>query len=161
MSHGGRPPGKVRVALRLLTDHPEACVPCDECRRYLFVNGVRSDDWPQRGPDGKVLLDAAGEPVLGPQPRPAQCPPPCHVCPKLEGVADKRPLADADDPFGGGGWVWQVADHARGLMAWGERPADPLARAVGRIVAEADRRRERADLAAAVERAVRRALSKR
>lgn len=158
----GRVGGKVRSALRLVADHPAWNRSCADCQRYIFgENGIRSDV-PTPGPDGHPLRDAAGRAVMVPQVRPKGVSPPCGVCPKLDGVEAKAPLADADDPCGeSAGWVWGVVRGVRGLLAWGQPPPDPTTELIGVVVAEHDCRGRRRELADAVEGGIRRALSKR
>lgn len=103
-------------------DHPAWVRACGDCERLIFDGDGRPTDTP----------------------RPPGCPPPCAVCPKLDGLADRRPLAAADD-FDGllaevRGWV------AEGRAAGFPPAADPFLRAAAAVVDTADeaarRRRE-------------------
>lgn len=76
------------------------------------------------------------------------------MCPKHAGterLADRVPLAEADDPAAGG-WVWEAVGWAREGLAVGtfDRPPDPLMRQVVRVVKEFDGRLERRATARAV-----------
>jgi hypothetical protein len=62
-------------------------------------------------------------------------PPPCSTCPKLEGIAEKKPLDKAEDLFGEA-WFWDARQHFFECRAVGDFGSpDPLMRA---IIAEFD-----------------------
>lgn len=112
---------------------------------------------PEVGADGEPT--GRELPVL----RPPHIKPPCQVCPKLEGVALKTPLAPADDPAADdGGWVWQAVAWVRECAAVNDfgRP-DPLLRQLARVVRDHDARAERRLLSDAVQAGVRAALPRR
>lgn len=73
--------------------------------------------------------------------------PPCEVCPKLEGVDDKKPLA-ADDDFGE--WFTDLRQFYREGRAMGYGEVDPLMAAVLAEMHDADVSRQQSSLLSAI-----------